>query len=195
MPLMACPEPLPPDADPVPCGGPITVTGARLGLSLQQSADGLLLVPAWLFDVQGSPQPLAELAVDPSLLRTAAPDVGGGSGGSVGTASAAPGSPGGPATDVPAEGSRFGSVTRAADDRSLVVTFYGGVPECYSYAVRAEETPDQVRLSVVEHRTAGDKPCIDLAMEITKTVRLDAPLGLRTVVDAESGVVVLGPAR
>src|SRR4051812_22149234 len=29
MPLMACPEPLPPDADPVPCGGPVTVTGAQ----------------------------------------------------------------------------------------------------------------------------------------------------------------------
>ena len=65
------------------------------------------------------------------------------------------------------------------------MTFYGGVPECYSYAVRAAETDRQVRLSVVETRTAGDKPCIDLAMEITKTVPLDAPLGLRQVVDAE----------
>ncbi len=81
MPLMACPEPLPPDADPVPCGGPVTVTGARLGLSLQQSADGLVLVPAWLFDVEGSPQPLVQLAVDPSLLQPLAPDQGGGSGG------------------------------------------------------------------------------------------------------------------
>ena len=86
-------------------------------------------------------------------------------------------------------------MTRAADDRSLTVTFYGGVPECYSYAVRAAETDTQVRLSVVETRTAGDKPCIDLAMEITKTVRLDAPLGLRQVVDAASGTVVLGPTR
>jgi hypothetical protein len=196
MPLMACPEPLPPAANPVTCGGPITVTGARLGFSLQQSPDGLVLVPAWLFDVDGSPEPLAELAVDPSLLRPVAPDLGGGSGsstgGSAGTVSAAPG---GPATDVPAEGSRFSSVTRAADDRSLEVTFYGGVPECYSYAVRADETDRRVRLSVVETRTAGDKPCIDLAMEITKTVPLDAPLGLRTVVDAESGAVVLGPSR
>jgi hypothetical protein len=154
-----------------------------------------------LFDVDDSPQPLVRLAVDPSLLQPMAPDQGGGSGGSgsstgstgpAGTVSAAPG---GPATDVPAEGSRFSSVTRAADDRSLQVTFYGGVPECYSYAVRAAETAKQVRLSVVETRTAGDKPCIDLAMEITKTVPLDAPLGLRQVVDAESGAVVLGPTR
>ena len=141
MPLMACPEPLPPDADPVPCGGPVTVTGARLGLSLQQSADGLVLVPAWLFDVEGSPQPLVQLAVDPSLLQPMAPDQGGGSGGagsstgSTGSAGTVSAAPGGPATDVPAEGSRFSSVTRAADDRSLTVTFYGGVPECYSYAV------------------------------------------------------------
>jgi hypothetical protein len=196
MPLMACPEPLPPAANPVSCGGPVTVTGAGLGLSLQQSPDGLVLVPAWLFDVEGSPDPLVQLAVDPSLLRPVPPDLGGGSGsstgGSAGTVSAAPG---GPATDVPAEGSRFSAVTRAADDRSLKVTFYGGVPECYSYAVKADETDRQVRLSVVETRTAGDKPCIDLAMEITKTVPLDAPLGLRTVVDAESGAVVLGPSR
>jgi hypothetical protein len=116
----------------------------------------------------------------------------GSTGGSAGTGSAAPG---GPATGVPAEGSRFSSVTRAADDRSLEVTFYGGVPECYSYAVRAAETSRQVRLTVVETRTAGDKPCIDLAMEITKTVPLDSPLGLRTVVDAASGTVLLGPSR
>ncbi|MDQ1600143.1 MAG: hypothetical protein QOD68_1617, partial [Actinomycetota bacterium] len=195
MPLMACPEPLPPDADPVPCGGPVTVTGARLGLSLQQSPDGLVLVPAWLFDVDRSPQPLVQLAVDPSLLRPVPPDLGGGSGGSTGSAGTASAAPGGPATDVPAEGSRFSSVTRAADDRSLKVTFYGGVPECYSYDVHTDETGRQVRLSVAETRTAGDKPCIDLAMEITKTVPLDAPLGLRTVVDAESGAVVLGPSR
>ncbi len=72
MPLMACPEPLPPAANPVSCGGPVTVTGARLGLSLQQSPDGLVLVPAWLFDVEGAPDPLVQLAVDPSLLRPAA---------------------------------------------------------------------------------------------------------------------------
>ena len=73
--------------------------------------------------------------------------------------------------------------------------FYGGVPECYSYAVKAAETGKQVLLSVVETRTAGDRPCIDLAMEITKTVKLDAPLGLRQVVDAGTGAVVLGPSR
>ncbi|HVD27280.1 MAG TPA: hypothetical protein VNC79_02110, partial [Mycobacteriales bacterium] len=180
MPLMACPEPLPPAANPVSCGGPVTVTGARLGLSLQQSADGLVLVPAWLFDVEGSPDPLVQLAVDPSLLRPVPPDLGSGAGGSTGSPGTVSAAPGGPATDVPAAGSRFSSVTRAADDRSLKVTFYGGVPECYSYGVKADETDQQVRLSVLETRTAGDKPCIDLAMEITKTVPLDAPLGLRT---------------
>lgn len=139
---------------------------------------------------------------DGSSAQPGAGSSGGSTGASAGTGSAAPGgpatgsaAPGGPATGVPADGSRFGSVTRAADDRSLTVTFYGGVPECYSYAVRAAETSRQVRLSVVETRTAGDRPCIDLAMEITKTVPLDAPLGLRTVVDAATGTVVLGPTR
>jgi hypothetical protein len=198
MPLMACPEPLPPAADPVPCGGPVTVTGARLGLSLQQSADGLVLVPAWLFDVDGSPQPLVQLAVDPRLLKPLAPDQGGGSGGagsSTGSAGTVSAAPGGPATDVPAEGSRFSSVTRAADDRSLKVTFYGGVPECYSYAVKAAETDKQVRLSVVETRTAGDKPCIDLAMEITRRCRWTRRSGSGRSSTQKGGAVVLGPSR
>jgi hypothetical protein len=194
MPLMACPEPVPPGMDTVTCGGPVSVTGARLGLSLQDSQDGLLLVPAWLFDVAGSPQPLAELAVEPRLLRTA-PAAGGSSGVSIGSAGTASAAPGGPATGVPPNGSRFTSVTRAADDRSLDVTFWGGVAECYSYAARAVESDGQVRLSLVENRTAGDKPCIDLAMEITKSVRLDAPLGARQVLDAGTGDVLLGPVR
>jgi hypothetical protein len=198
MPLMACPEPLPPGTDPVPCGGPVTVTGARLGLSVQRTVDAPLLVPAWLFDVQGSPNPLVQLAVDPALLQPAQ-DTGGGSGGSGGSVTGSPGTAVPPAPPSaqpgPPDGSRFTSVTRSADDRSLEVSFYGGVPECYSYSVHADETDAKVQLSVVEKRTAGDKPCIDLAVQINETVRLAAPLGLRTVVDSETGVAVLGPRK
>lgn len=198
MPLVACPEPLPPGADPVTCGGPITVTGARFGWSVQQTVDATILVPAWLFDLEGSPQPLVQLAVDPEFLRQAPVD----GGGSAGSPTSVPGSSGTAvppeapsAAPPPADGSRFTSVVRSADDRSLEVRFYGGVPECYSYAVRAEETDREVRLSVVEDRTAGDKPCIDLAVEIRKTVRLAERLGLRLVVDAETGAAVLGPRK
>ena len=202
MPLMACPEPLPEGTDPVPCGGPITVTGARLGLSLQQSADGYLLVPAWFFTVAGSDNPLAQVAVEPSLVEAAAP-AGGGSSGSSGsgggavppaTASAAPPSvvPGEP---VPAPQSRFTAVSRSRDDRSLDVTFWGGVEACYSYDVRAEEDGSRVRIWLVERTPHSDKPCIDLAMERQATVALDRPLGLRTVEDGDTGTVLLGPSK
>lgn len=193
MPLVACAESPPEAVDPVPCGGPVTVTGARLGLSLQETDDGPMLVPAWLFTVEKSMHPLVQLAVEPRLLT---PSEGGGAGGSSGsTGTAVP--PASPSVDPGPEQqvSRFTAVRRGADDRSIDVTFWGGVAACYDYAVKAVEGERTVSISVVESRTAGDKPCIDLAVEVNKTVRLGAPLDLRQVVDAETGEVLLGPVK
>jgi hypothetical protein len=207
MPLMACPEPLPPDANPLPCGGPVTVTGAHMGLSLQPTAEGHLLVPSWLFDVDGWPEPLVQVAVQPRFLRPAADDGSGsgsgspGASGSSGTATAVPPAPGsappsvGPGEPVPDPVSRFTAVARGDDDRRLDVTFWGGVQACYSYDVRVVEDDRRVRLYLVENRTAGDKPCIDLAEQKHVTVALERPLGLRTVEDGDSGQVLLGPSR
>jgi hypothetical protein len=205
MPLIACPEPLPEGTDPVPCGGPIRVTGARLGLSLQQSPSGYLLLPAWFFTFAGSGNPIVQLAVEPSLLQPA-PAGGGTSGGSSGssgssgsggavppaTASAAPPGPGEP---VPDPQSRFTAVTRGDGDRTLDVTFWGGVEACYAYDVRAEEDARRVRIWLVERTPHSDKACIDLAQERHATVTLQQPLGLRTVEDGDSGTVLLGPAK
>ncbi len=187
MPLMACPEPLPEGYDPVPCGGPVTVTGARLGLSLQQDPQGQLLVPAWLFDVEGSSYPLVQVAVPQRLLAPA--DLGGGSTGSSGsevppapptaptpTATAGPLPP----APVPDPASRFADLTVGTDDRSLDVTFWGGVDECYSYHVRAVEDDRTVRLRVVEDRAAGATVCIEIAEEKRRTVALDAAVGATT---------------
>ena len=69
MPLIACDQPLPEGTDPVPCGGPVTVTGAELGLSLQQTDDGPMLLPAWLFTAEKSMHPIVQLAVEPRLLE------------------------------------------------------------------------------------------------------------------------------
>jgi hypothetical protein len=193
MPLIACAEPPPDAVDPVACGGPVTVTGARLGLSLQQTDDGPMLLPAWLFTVATSMHPLVQLAVEPRLLAASDGGAGGGTSGSPGSAVPPPPPSTAPSPEQPA--SRFTSVRRGDDDRSIDVTFWGGVPECYDYHVRAVEDDRAVRISVAEHRSAGDKPCIDLAVEVKKTVRLDEPLGLRLVVDAETGEALLGPVR
>ena len=72
-PMMACPEPMPGGSDPLICGGPITVTGARFGLSLHEENGRPLLVPSWLFDVHGSDNALSVVAVAPRYL--AAPPV------------------------------------------------------------------------------------------------------------------------
>ena len=193
MPLMACPEPAPETVDPVPCGGPVTVTGARLGLSLQATDDGPMLLPAWLFTVAKSMHPLVHLAVEPRLLATS--DGGGGGGTSGSTGSAVPPAPPSTAPGPEQPASRFTSVRRGGDDRSIEVTFWGGVPECYGYDVRAAEDDREVRISVVERRTAGDKPCIEVAVEVRQQVQLDAALDLRQVVDAVTGEVLLGPVR
>ena len=195
MPLVACPEPAPDGVDPMACGGPVTVTGARLGLSLRETDEGPMLLPAWLFTVAKSMHPLVHLAVEPRLLSPSDGGAAGGTPGSTGSVSVVPPepAPAGPSGEQPA--SRFTSVRRGGDDRSIDVTFWGGVPECYDYDVRAVEDERAVRISVVEHRSAGDKPCIDLAVEVRKTVRLDAPLDLRLVVDAETGEALLGPEK
>ncbi len=207
VPLMACPEPLEEVSDLVACGGgPVTVSGARLGLSLQQSPTGYLLVPAWLFTVDGSDDPVVQVAVEPGRVEPADPTGGGssgsGSGGSSGsgggvvppaTASTAPSA--GPGEPVPDPQSRFTAVTRSDDDRSLDVTFWGGVEACYAYVVRAEEDDRRVRIWLVERTPKSDKACIDLAQERHVTVTLQQPLGLRTVEDGDSGTVLLGPVK
>lgn len=187
-PLMACPEPLPPDADRLVCGGPVTVTGARMGLSPVASVDGWLLLPTWLFAVRDSPEPLTQPAVQPRFLR---PARGTGTPPTAGTGTPRSAGPGEP---VPDPASRFTSVRRGADDRTLVVRFWGGVRECYSYDVRVAEDARRVRLFLVENRVAGDRPCIEIAEARRIAVPLDEPLARRTVEDGDSGRVLLAPA-
>lgn len=50
------------------------ITGAHLGLALQSTREGTqLLVPAWLFTVKGSAEPIAQVAVEPSYLGEDSP--------------------------------------------------------------------------------------------------------------------------
>ena len=47
---------------------PMNVTGATLGLVMDQDQRGAILVPAWLFDLEGQSRPVAQVAIDPSYL-------------------------------------------------------------------------------------------------------------------------------
>jgi hypothetical protein len=94
-PLIACREPRPAGIDPMICGGPMTVTGARFGLSLHEENGRPLLVPSWLFDVGGSDNVLSVVAVDPSYLaQPATPTPGGSEPGSGGSGSVGSGGSG-----------------------------------------------------------------------------------------------------
>lgn len=201
---------------PLGCGrpaAPANITGAQLGLVLDGSDTGPLLVPAWLFSVEGSDVPLPMIAVEPAYLAVSdGPGGIGGIGGTVGggtstgggsSTGGSSGSAGGTAVAPPppsASGDpstpngRFTSVARSSDDRSIDVTFFGGVETCYSYTVDAEETGATVTLNLRE-KSRGQDVCIDLAREYTINVPLAEPLGVRRVVDAVSGETLLGPTR
>jgi hypothetical protein len=201
-PMIACREPQLTGSDPMMCGGPLTVTGARFGLSLHEQDGRPLLVPSWLFDVRDSQTPLSVVAVDPRYLAqppvaTAGGSVpgssgSGSSGGSTGSLvppvapSAQPAGPG------PGPDSRFSSVT--ASGTGLVVHFTGGVSACFSYTVVPAETDRRVALSLVE-KTSSNARCIEVAQIYERRVPLDKPLGSREVIDGRTGALLLGAPR
>ena len=201
VPLIACAEsdvPVPPGPA---CGGPMEVTGATFGRSMQWEGarERPLLVPSWLFDIKGSTQPVAIVAVDPAYLADPLPtDPGDGPSGSGSGVSGSPGTvdpvapvePVAPAVEPSASTSRFDSVAPVDGGAALRVSFYGGVDSCYSYNVVARESADQVVLRLVEKRSG--EVCIDLAQQYERTVKLAEPLGNRTVVDADSGSPLVG---
>jgi hypothetical protein len=47
---------------------PAEVTGGSLGLLLDYDGQRPVLVPAWLFDVKDQPEPVAQVAIDPTFL-------------------------------------------------------------------------------------------------------------------------------
>ncbi|MER5962506.1 hypothetical protein [Streptomyces sp. NPDC002057] len=150
----------------------VPVTAAVLGLAAQDVDGERVLVPSWLFTADpadAAPYTVVRTAVAPEHL-------------------APPTEPAPAPTPPPGDGTAARQVEsfRAEDDgRKLTVTFWGGV--CSTYTVTAQESADRVTVRVKEAPTDPDKVCIALAVEVTKTVTLENPLGSRPVVDAASG--------
>ncbi|GAA1039972.1 hypothetical protein [Streptomyces murinus] len=137
----------------------VTVDKAVFGLAAHSVGGRQTLVPSWLFGTRDSGT-VSYPAVDPRYLTSSAPS---------GSPTAAPG----------------GSVKvtgYTADDRSLTVSFYGGL--CADYSVAARESATRVTVTVTEHRQEG-KICPMIAKEFTRTVRLKAPVDGRAVVGAD----------
>ncbi|MER7701128.1 MULTISPECIES: hypothetical protein [unclassified Streptomyces] len=173
-----CATPVPLEGEPKPSGpqcvpsngkrAPVerTVEGAVFGLALNYVDGRQTLVPSWLFTVRQAPggpeSTVTQVAVDPEFIEK-------------------PESP----TAPPGERK---VTSYGADGRTLEVTFWGGV--CSTYTASARESAGQVRISVTEKPQEGGKACIMIAKELTRTVKLDKPLGDRTVIDAASGAAV-----
>lgn len=179
-----CPEPT-----------PQVVTGATLGLTLAQDGDEPVLVPAWLFDVRGSDEPLVAIAVQPQFL--ADPDPAGPPASTPGTepgsgepdSGSQPGSPGASSEPGPGSGDTAAAITgtRLSDDgRTLTLVGYGGT--CATYLGLADESGAGVTAQIVGTSTIGpDQACNAMAVEVEVKLLLDEPLGRRTVTDATTG--------
>lgn len=176
--------------------GPHVVTGARLGLTLAYDAGTPVLVPAWLFTVRGSADPVPVVAVEARYLGDAAPGPAptGGSGsvpGATGGAGTGPAPvPPVPALPVPAPtipvAHPVNRVTVSHDGLVLTLQTVGGV--CAAYTGHAVETSTTVTVSVTSTPTvATDRACPAIARAVDVTVRLDAPLGARHVIDGTTG--------
>ncbi|MGW0468947.1 hypothetical protein ACWDX6_27355 [Streptomyces sp. NPDC003027] len=147
----------------------LAVTGAALGLASEFVDGKRALVPSWLFRVE------AEAGAEPhTVVRTA-----------VAPEHLAPPTKPSPAPSEEGTPRQIGSYRTDADGRKLSVTFWGGV--CSTYTATAQESPGKVAVRVSEKPADPDRACIAIAVEVTKTVTLDQPLGSRTVVDAASG--------
>ncbi|MGW0137955.1 hypothetical protein [Streptomyces calvus] len=177
-PAASCEEP----AKTRPAQDTITVEKAVFGLA-SHSVDGRpALVPSWLFEVipanaRGT-LTVTHPAVDPEFIASGKPS---------GEASPAPSGPGDQPTSAPsAREVEVEGYTAEGDE--LTVTFTGGV--CADYEATASESGDRVTVRVTE-TPWPDKVCILIAKQYQQTVRLDAPLGDREVVDRQGEPVPL----
>ncbi|MEV6618604.1 hypothetical protein AB0N31_33045 [Streptomyces sp. NPDC051051] len=178
-----CATPVPAEEQPEsPCGTSagvppketLTVEEAVFGLAPHASGGRQVLVPSWLFSVRGAgagdAYTVTHPAIEPEFLS--APPAA--------TPSAAPTS-GTETRDVKVDG-------YTAEGDELVVGFTGGV--CSDYRATAVESGDRVKVTVTE-TPWPDTVCIKIAKFFHRTVRLDEPLGDRTVVGSDGGQVPL----
>ena len=180
--------------------GPQHVTGVELGLVPADDAGSPVLLPAWLFTVKESPEPIAIMAVvdaylaDPTDTTGNAPAISAsGAPGSVG-ASAVPDGPGAspvpvPTDSAPSAGTAPGYVpieraSVSADGRTL--TLYGWGGNCTTYSGTAKEDAGHVYAVIEATPMKTVQVCDAMAKEIGVEVRLQSPLGSRVLIDATS---------
>lgn len=74
------------------------------------------------------------------------------------------------------------------DDRTITLTFYTGIPECYGLD-RADVAygQEEVTITRYEGTVPGAQACIEIAVFASTTVMLDEPLDGRDIIDGAKG--------
>ncbi|MFE7813379.1 hypothetical protein ACFU5P_15730 [Streptomyces sp. NPDC057433] len=169
---------------PLPAKDTVVVEGAVFGLAAHAVDGQQALVPSWLFEVRPTDAQdggtVTYPAVEPEYLAPRA------SSGESSTEPAKPGDGDRPTSSPTAREVAVEGYTAEGDE--LTVTFTGGV--CADYEAAASESGGRVTVTVTE-TPWPDKVCILIAKQYQQTVRLDAPLGAREVVDADGEPVPL----
>lgn len=171
-------------ASTLPAEDTVVVEKAVFGLAAHAVDGQQALVPSWLFEVRPTKAQdggtVTYPAVEPEYLAPRARS------GETGTQPAKPGDGDRP-TSAPA-GRDVAVEGYTAEGSELTVTFTGGV--CADYEATADESGGRVTVTVTE-TPWPDKVCIMIAKQYQQTVRLDAPLAAREVVDADGEPVPL----
>ncbi len=189
--LLACPQPSPGSGSDVACPEPVatSITGAHLGLALTWlEGQQAVLLPAWLFDVQGSDQPLPSVAVDHTYLDTGSTSVTPKST-DAGTIEPAPDGfvpPPVEPTD-PVEDVAIRAWQPSTADNAVTVLYENG--GCGRTGVFADVKQDATHVYVLLHADAPpqDQVCPANSVSAPYEVALQDPLGDRVVVDLSTG--------
>ncbi|WP_059009013.1 hypothetical protein [Streptomyces specialis] len=168
---------------------PTEVT-AEFGLALHYSGQEPVLVPSWLFAgtlTAGVPVVVSHPAVAVEYGTTGGtPDT---------PAPAEPAEPAEPADPGSGAGTEPGDPGESPDvtetgwsvapyeesDTELTLRFWGGV--CDEYAAVAEESDDEITVTLEATNPDPTRQCILVAEEQTTEISLDEPVGTRTLVD------------
>ncbi|MFF6784815.1 hypothetical protein [Streptomyces sp. NPDC012510] len=162
---------------------PVTVDDAVFGLASHQVDGRPALVPSWLFEVRPTgaedTYTVTRPAIDPKYLASPEPRS---------EPTEEPGGPGDtPSTDPASRAVRVEGYTVDGDE--LTVTFWGGV--CSEYSASVSEAGGKVTVTVTD-TPWEDRACIMIAKAMERTVRLDEPLGDRTVVGSDGRAIPEG---
>jgi hypothetical protein len=161
---------------------PVEITGATLGLSLQQTKDGSLLVPSWLYAVKGSDLPIAAVAIEKEYQQPA--DVPQGKPATADPGVVAPGTvdPAPPAREPVGIDS-----AQAGQGNAVIATYNGGGCGHDNVTLQAKEDETTVYLVLEADPQPKDQACTEEYTPKTVGTELQAPLGDRKLVDASTG--------